>query len=249
MVDFTGQTVVVTGAASGIGKGTAQAFLDSGAKVALMDINETGLDEFISQNENMAEKLLKLNTDITNSEAVDKSVAKTIEWSGQIDVLVNSAGLYVQAMVTEMTDDFWDKTIKINLYGSFYCSRSVAKEMIKKKYGRIINFGSIAGQRGSVANAHYTTTKRGIEGFSRSLALELAPHNINVNCIAPGIILTPIFSEEILKERGDVWLQTIPRGRFGTPEDIANGVMFLCSKYADYITGFTLDINGGMYMR
>lgn len=248
-MDFTGQTVVVTGSASGIGKGTAQAFLDRGAKVALIDINEAGLNDVINHNPNKAEKLLKLPTDITNSEAVDNSIAKVIEWSGQIDVLVNSAGLYVQAMVTEMTDDFWDRTMKINLYGSFYCSRSVSKEMIKKEYGRIINFGSIAGQRGSIANAHYTTTKRGIEGFSRSLALELAPYNINVNCIAPGIILTPIFSEEILKERGDVWLQTVPKGRFGTTEDIANGVMFLCSKYADYITGFTLDINGGMYLR
>ncbi len=248
-MDFTGQTVVVTGAASGIGKGTALAFLARGAKVALMDINEAGLDDVVNENQSKAEKLLKLPTDITNSGAVDDSIAKLIEWSGQIDILVNSAGLYVQSMVTDMTDSFWDKTMKINLYGSFYCCRSVAKEMIKKKYGRIINFGSIAGQRGSMANAHYTTTKRGIEGFSRSLALELAPHNINVNCIAPGIILTPIFSEEILKERGDVWLQTVPKGRFGTPEDIANGVMFLCSKYADYITGFTLDINGGMYIR
>ncbi len=248
-MDFTGQTVVVTGAASGIGKGTAQAFLDRGAKIALIDINEAGLDDFINANQNKTNKLLKLPTDITNSEAVDNSIAKIIEWSEQIDVLVNSAGLYVQSTVIDMSDSFWDRTMKINLYGSFYCCRSVAKEMIKKQYGRIINFGSIAGQRGSMANAHYTTTKRGIEGFSRSLALELAPYNINVNCIAPGIILTPIFSEEILKERGEVWLQTVPKGRFGTPEDIANGVMFLSSKYADYITGFTLDINGGMYIR
>lgn len=248
-MDFTGQTVVVTGSASGIGRGTAQAFLERGANVALLDINETGLNDLINQNEDKAEKLLKLPTDITNSEEVDRSIAKIIEWSGQIDVLVNSAGLYVQEMVSEMSDSFWDKTMKINLYGSFYCCRSVAQEMIKRKYGRIINFGSIAGQRGSIANAHYTTTKRGIEGFSRSLALELAPYNINVNCIAPGIILTPIFSEEILKERGDAWLKTIPLGRFGTPEDISKGVMFLCSEYADYITGFTLDINGGMYLR
>ena len=111
------------------------------------------------------------------------------------------------------------------------------------------NFSSIAGQRGSAANSHYTATKRGIEGFSKSIAIELAKYNINVNCIAPGIIKTPIFNEDILAERGAAWLQNCPLGRFGEPDDIAKAVFFLSSKYSDYITGFTLDVNGGMYIR
>ena len=248
-MNFDGKTVFITGAASGIGMGTAQTFLDHGANVAAIDINETGLAEFVNNNPDKANKILAIPTDIVNSQAVDSTVEKVIAWTGQIDILINSAGLYIQEMTTEMSDELWDKTIKVNLYGSFYCARAVAREMKKRNYGKIINFGSIAGQRGSLANSHYTATKRGLEGFSRSLALELAPFNITVNCIAPGIIRTPIFSDEILAERGDTWLKSIPLGRFGETKDIANGTMFLCSEYADFITGFTLDINGGMYLR
>ena len=248
-MNFDGKTVFITGAASGIGKGTAQAFIDKGAKVAAIDINQAGLDAFVAENAANAAKILTIQTDIVNSQEVNNAVEMVIKWSGQIDFLINSAGLYVQEMLTEMSDEIWDRTLKINLYGSFNCTRAVAREMKKRKYGKIINMGSVAGERGSIANSHYTTTKRGIEGFSRSVALELASDNITVNCIAPGIIKTPIFSEAILEERGDAWLKTIPLGRFGQPKDIANAIMFLCSEYADFITGFTLDINGGMYLR
>lgn len=248
-MDFTGKTVFVTGAASGIGRGVAQAFLNKEANVAAIDINKNGLQTFLDENRADFSRIMAVAMDITDSKEVDIAVAKVIEWSGKIDVLVNSAGIYRQAMLVEMTDEFWDRTQKTNMDGTFYCCRSIAREMIKKKCGRIINLASIAGQRGSVANSHYSATKRAIEGFSKSIALELAPYNISVNCIAPGIILTPIFSEDILRERGEEWLKTIPQGRFGTPEDIAKAVMFLASEYADYITGATLDVNGGMYMR
>ncbi len=248
-MDFTDKTVIITGAASGIGLRTAQIFLQNGAKVAAIDINKIGLEVLKEENPDKIDQILLLPTNITDSSEVDKSVAGVIEWSGRVDILVNSAGIYEQALLTDMSDEFWDKTIKINLYGTFYCSRSVAREMIKTNYGRIINFSSIAGERGSAANGHYSATKRGIEGFSKSIALELAKYNINVNCIAPGIIRTPIFNDEILAERGSTWLQSIPLGRFGEPDDIANAVLFLSSKYSDYITGITLDVNGGMYIR
>ncbi|MEA4926446.1 MAG: SDR family NAD(P)-dependent oxidoreductase [Syntrophomonadaceae bacterium] len=248
-MNFEGKTVFITGAASGIGKGTAQAFLDNGAKIVALDLNKDGLAAFVAENADKADKILVIPTNIVNSEEVDKAVEEAIKWTGQIDILVNSAGLYVQEMITEMSNELWDSHMKVNLYGSFNCTRAVAREMKKRNYGKMINMASIAGQRGSVANCHYTTTKRGIEGFSRSVALELAPYNINVNCIAPGIIMTPIFSGAILEERGEAWLKATPMGRFGQPIDIANGVMFLCSEYSSFITGFTLDINGGMYMR
>jgi len=119
--------------------------------------------------------------------------------------------------------------------------------MIKRKYGRIINLASSGGQRGSIGNSHYSSTKRGVEGFSRSVALELASYNIRVNCISPGPTLTPILSEEVLKERGEAWLKSIPLGRFGAPEGIANAILFLASEYSDYITGTTLDVNGGIF--
>jgi NAD(P)-dependent dehydrogenase (short-subunit alcohol dehydrogenase family) len=248
-MDFKGQTVFVTGAASGIGKGTAQTFLDNGAKVAAIDLNKAGLEAFVAENADKADRILTIPVNITDSEQVDKAVEEVIKWSGQIDILINSAGLYVQEMLTEMSNELWDSHMKVNLYGSFYCTRAIARYMKERKYGKIICMASIAGERGSVANCHYTTTKRGIEGFCRSAALELAPYNINVNCIAPGIIMTPIFSGAILEERGDAWLKATPLGRFGQPSDIANGMMFLCSEYSSFITGFTLDINGGMYMR
>lgn len=248
-MDFTGQTIVVTGAASGIGKGIAMKFLQKGAKVAAIDINETGLNVFREENSEFSDNIMLLPNDITDSNLVDLGIAKIIDWTGKIDVLINSAGIYVQSPLIEMTDEFWDKTIKINLYGTFYCCRSVAKEMIKNNYGRIVNFSSIAGQRGSASNSHYTATKRGVEGFSKSIAIELAKYNINVNCIAPGIIRTPIFNDKILAERGETWLQSCPLGRFGEPDDIAKAALFLSSEYSDYITGFTLDVNGGMYIR
>lgn len=248
-MNFDGKTVFITGAASGIGKGTAQAFLDNGAKIAAIDVNKEGLAAFVAENADKADKILCVPTNIVDSAAVDKAVKEVIEWSGQIDILINSAGLYVQEMLTEMPNELWDSHMKVNLYGTFNCTRAVAREMKKNKYGKIICMASIAGERGSIANCHYTTTKRGIEGFSRSVALELAPYNINVNCIAPGIIMTPIFSGTILEERGDAWLKATPLGRFGQPMDIANGIMFLCSEYSSFITGFTLDINGGMYLR
>lgn len=248
-MDFNKKTVLVTGAASGIGRGTARAFLEKGANVAAIDINEKGLQSFLTEYHADADRILTIAIDITDSKEVDRAVAEVIKWSGQIDVLVNSAGIYKQAMLVDMTDEFWETTQKINMNGTFYCCRSVAREMIKKKSGRIINLSSIAGQRGSISNSHYSATKRAIEGFSRSIALELAPYNINVNCIAPGIILTPIFSVDILRERGEAWLKTIPLGRFGVPEDIAKAIILLASDYADYITGVTLDVNGGMYMR
>jgi 3-oxoacyl-[acyl-carrier protein] reductase len=248
-MDFNKKTVVITGAASGIGKATAEWFLKFGAKVAAIDINENGLNTLKNENDEHTENLLLLPTDITVSSDVDSSITKVIEWTGKIDILVNSAGIYVQKLLTDMTDEFWDKTIKVNLYGTFYCCRRVAKEMIKYKYGKIINFSSIAGQRGSAANSHYAATKRGIEGFSKSIAIELAKYNINVNCIAPGIIKTPIFPDEILAERGADWLRSCPLGRFGEPDDIAKAVFFLSSEYSDYIVGVTLDVNGGMYIR
>ena len=246
---FEGKTVLITGAGSGLGKECAQAFLDRGAKVAAVDINQQALSDFLAANEGKSDRILTSVTDIVDREAIDRAVADVIQWSGQIDCLICSAGLYIQAMVDEMTDELWDRHMKVNLYGSFYCTRAVAKEMKKRNYGKIIHFSSIAGERGSIANSHYTATKRGLEGFSRSVALELAPFNINVNCVAPGIIMTPIFSGKILEDRGDAWLKSTPLGRFGQPIDIANGIMFLCSEYSSFITGFTLDINGGMYMR
>ncbi|NPV27541.1 MAG: SDR family oxidoreductase [Firmicutes bacterium] len=248
-MDFTQKTVLITGAASGIGKGTAQAFLDRGANIAIVDINEDGLKTFLNENAAHSDRLLALRTDVTKSTEVNQTVTQVIKKWGRIDILVNSAGIYKQAMLVDMTDEFWDQTQKVNMYGTFYFCRAVAREMIKRKNGRIINLASIAGQRGSVANSHYTTTKRGVEGFSRSIALELAPYNITVNCIAPGIIMTPIFDEKILQERGETWLKSIPLGRFGQPEDIAKAIMFLASEYAAYITGITLDVNGGMYLR
>lgn len=154
---FKGKTVFVTGAASGIGRATAEAFLKRGAYVAAVDINSVGLQGLVAEHSDKSERLLPLTVDITQSSQVDDAVGKVVKWTGQIDVLVNSAGIYRQSMLVDMSDEFWDTTQKINMYGTFYCCRAVAREMIKRRFGRIINLASIAGQRGSVANCHYTT--------------------------------------------------------------------------------------------
>lgn len=243
-MNFYGKTVIVTGAASEIGKKTVRQFLCSDARVAAVDIDQDRLDNLIKENHDKIGQLLILSTDITNSSDVDKTVARIANWSGRIDILVNMAGICQQSVITEITDKTtWDILTKNDLYGTFYFCRSVAKVMVKFKYGKIINFTSILGEKGLPSN-RYNVAKKGIEGFSKSIALELAKHNINVN-----IINTPILNNKVLSERGAILLQSIPLGRFGEPEDVVKAVFFLSSEYSDYITGITLDVNGGMYIR
>lgn len=251
---FDNQVVLITGGASGIGKATAEMFLAKGARLAVVDINEKALLAFSEEKKEQANNIATFKCDVSASNDVDETVSKIIEKCGQIDVLVNSHGIYQPTLTRDMTDEHWDKTIRTNLYGVFYLCRRVSKEMTTRRYGKIINIASVAGQRGSIANGHYSASKRGIEGFTKSLALELVEYNISVNCIAPGIIDTPMVefedvNEEMKNQRIAAWKNAIPMKRFGEAKELAGAILFLASEYASYITGLTIDVNGGMYLR
>lgn len=250
---FDDQIVFITGGASGIGKKTAEGFLAKGAKVAVADINDQMLKAFVDEYQAQSENILVLKCDVRSEDNVDKAVTAILEKWGRVDVLVNCHGIYQPLLLDGMTYEWFDRTIKTNLYGVFNTCKRVVKEMSDNKYGRIINIVSIAGQRGSAGNCPYAASKRGIEGFSKSLAREVAADNVLINCIAPGIIKTPMNDfdepEEKRNARYAEWNAATALGRFGEPEELAGAIWFLASKYASYITGVTLDVNGGMGIR
>lgn len=246
---FLDKVVLVTGAGQGIGECTARRFAKEGAKVGLLDI-KTSLVKQVSESINADQgQSVSFGLDITNSEEVNRVVGECIKRFNRIDALVNVAGIYKAASFLSMSEQEWDETIDINLKGTFICSQSVAKKMVEKKFGRIINIASVDAQKGGTPqHTHYVASKGGILAFTKALALELAPFGINVNCIAPGAIATEMAKDSIALFGKD-WVKSIPIPRYGTVQEIADLVLFLSSNEANYITGATIDINGGLYMR
>ena len=241
---FENKVVVVTGAAQGIGKEIALGFAKQKATVIIFDLNEEALKE--------TQKELNVYTDcsyylvnVTNTSEVEETVNKIIDKFTKIDILVNNAGITKDNLVLRLTDDDWDKVIAVNLSGSFICSRICAKKMVKQRKGKIINISSIIGIIGNAGQSNYAASKAGLIGLTKSMAKELGARNICVNAVAPGYIktkMTEILSEKVKEEM----LKRIPLKKMGTTEDVANGVMFLASDKADYITGQVLVVDGGM---
>lgn len=243
-----GQVAIVTGASRGIGRATAIALAKAGAKVV---INYAG-------NAAAAEEVRKIITDdggqastyqadVANAEAVDALVKHTLETYGKIDILVNNAGITRDTLLMRMKDEDWDAVMNTNLKGIFYCTKSVSKIMMKQRSGRIINMTSVVGLMGNAGQANYAAAKAGVIGFTKSMARELAPRGITVNAIAPGFIATDMthgLSEQV---KADLAAK-IPLNRLGAAEDVAAAVVFLTSNYANYITGQTLNVDGGMVM-
>ncbi|MCK5491867.1 MAG: 3-oxoacyl-[acyl-carrier-protein] reductase [Candidatus Omnitrophica bacterium] len=241
---FENKVVVVTGAAQGIGKEIALGFAKQKATVIIFDLNEEALKE--------TQKELNVYTDcdyylvnVTNTAEVEETVNKIIDKFTKIDILVNNAGITKDNLVLRLTDDDWDKVIAVNLSGSFICSRICAKKMVKQRKGKIINISSIIGIIGNAGQSNYAASKAGLIGLTKSMAKELGARNICVNAVAPGYIKTKM--TEILPEKvKEEMLKRIPLKKMGTTEDVANGVMFLASDKADYITGQVLVVDGGM---
>ncbi|MCK4917961.1 MAG: 3-oxoacyl-[acyl-carrier-protein] reductase [Candidatus Omnitrophica bacterium] len=243
-MEFENKVVVVTGAAQGIGKEIALGFAKQKATVIIFDLNEEALKE--------TQKELNVYTDcsyylvnVTNTSEVEETVNKIIDKFTKIDILVNNAGITKDNLVLRLSDDDWDKVIAVNLRGSFICSRICAKKMVKQRKGKIINISSIIGIIGNAGQSNYAASKAGLIGLTKSMAKELGARNICVNAVAPGYIktkMTEILSEKVKEEM----LKRIPLKKMGTTEDVANGVMFLASDKADYITGQVLVVDGGM---
>jgi len=238
---------VITGGAAGIGKKISQCFLQEGATVYIFDVNQ-------SQGESSAtelsfvygkEKVFYKNVNVTDESQVEKTLDEIAAKHQSIDVLVNNAGITRDNLIMRMSLEDWKKVIDINLTGSFICSKSVIRHMIKKRSGKIINISSIVGIRGNAGQCNYSASKAGLIGLTKSLAREVASRNVMVNAIAPGYIETEMTGklDEKIKEK---LLISIPAGKLGSPEDVAMTALFLASKDSDYMTGAVLSLDGGM---
>lgn len=245
-MDFQGQVAFVTGAGSGMGRAIAIQFAREGARVACADINLPAAEQTVAQLP--AGAGLAIYLDVTSEASVQAAIARTVETFERLDILVNSAGIGPVRSWDELTLEDWNRTLAVNLTGVFLCCKAVTPVMRRQRYGRIVNISSIAGkQYSAIIGAHYGASKAGVIGLTRYLARVLAPDGILVNCVAPGTTETP-FSESYIGAAREIQLKNIPLGRFARPEEIADAVLFLCSSRAAYITGETLNVNGGLLM-
>ncbi len=249
LFDLSEKVAIVTGAARGMGRTHALLLAQSGAKVVVSDLSLEDCERVVEKIKSEGGEAISFKCDISKKEEVDQMVAKTMESFGKIDILVNNAGIADFKEFLSMTEEDWDRTIDINLKGYFLCSQACAKEMAKQKSGSIVNIGSIAmGQVGvGFPNlVHYVSTKGGIAGMTEALAIDLSPYNIRVNNIAPGVIETPMVDPIKADAEGLKGLLTrIPMKRMGQPEEISSVVVFLASDAASYMTGVTINVDGG----
>jgi 3-oxoacyl-[acyl-carrier protein] reductase len=247
--EFADRVVVITGAAKGIGRGIAERFAREGAHVTIAGRSLEPLETVAETIAATGGSAYAVQADIVQADAVERLIHSTIARWGRMDVLVNNAGVYLTAPVTEMTEADWDLTIDVDLKGVFLCSRAAARAMSKQRSGRIVNITSIAQLRGGTpGHAHYGAAKAGVGAFTKTLAKELGPFGITVNCVAPGLIEDTDMGRTSKALMGETYLATIPLGCLGTVEDVVEAVLFLASSRARYITGETLNVNGGSHM-
>ena len=242
--DLNGKIAIVTGASQGIGETIAVEMAKSGANVFCLARNKNALDSTINKIISNGDKASAYSCDISNNEQFNNIVTDIFKEYGSIDILVNNAGITNDTLLMRMSDDQWDSVLNINLKGSFTCIRSVVKYMMKKKSGRIINITSIVGLTGNAGQANYAASKAGLIGMTKSIAKEVASRGITANCVAPGWIETAM-TEQLSDDVKNKFLSQIPTGKIGYPKDIANTVIFLASKEAEYITGQTITVDGG----
>jgi len=247
MLDFAGKTVLVTGSTRGIGRAIAEEFAKHGANVI---VSGTVEDKAVEVAKELAEKYnvktLGLGMDVSDPQSVENAFKRINETFGGVDILVNNAGITRDTLFLRMKLEDWQKVLDVNLTGAFLVTKQVVRYMTKKRWGRIINISSVVGFTGNVGQVNYSTTKAGLIGFTKSLAKELAPRNVLVNAVAPGFIETDM-TETLKEEIKEEYRKQIPLGRFGKPEEVARVVLFLASPMADYITGETIHVNGGMF--
>jgi len=242
------RVAIVTGAARGIGKAIALTFVREGARIALVDVDRDRLDllkDEISKNKGEA---LSLPCDITQSPQVKEMVNQVQEVFGRVDILVNNAGIIRRGTIETVTEEDCDRVIEVNLKGTFNCCKAVFGIMKQQGYGKIVNISSIAGKMGDITSAPgYGPSKAGIDALTKTLARQLAPYGINVNGVAPHAIETEMSAQWSEERRREI-IASIPLGRLGKPEDVAEAVLFLVSDEASFITGEILDVNGGALM-
>ena len=244
MNNLNTKNIIVTGASGGIGNSIIQKLNECGANILASGTRIEKLEELKSKFKDI--KILKF--DISQKDKIEEFIENaSAELGGSLDCIVNNAGITQDNLAIRMSLDEWEKVININLTSTFLLSKFAIKKMLKNKSGKIINITSVVGHTGNLGQANYTASKAGIIAMSKSLAIEYAKKNINVNCISPGFIKTAM-TNKIDDKFKEIIISKIPSGKLGEPEDIANAVLFLASNQSDYINGETLHVNGGMYM-
>ena len=245
----SGRVVVVTGGSKGIGRTVALKFAEEKAKIIIVhyDPDESASDDTLNTLSKKGMEAESYRIDVSSYEDVQTLFEEILSRFGKIDVLINNAGITRDSLLMRMSEDDWDSVIRINMKSVFNCTQTVIRSMLKQREGSIVNISSVVGQIGNPGQANYSASKAGIIGFTKTVAREVAGRGITVNAVAPGFIDTEMTAS--LPDRiKDSFLQQVPMGRIGKPEDVAEAVYWLCSDAANYITGQTIHVNGGMLM-
>lgn len=242
-----GKNAIVTGGTRGIGLAIAKEFLKEGASVSIWGVSEEAGKKSAQELSSIASqgKIFFNKIDVSDSYAVKQGVEDFMKEFGSIDILVNNAGITRDALLMKLSEEDWEKVLRVNLFSAYYTCSGVIRYMMKARKGKIINISSVVGLHGSPGQTNYAASKAGLIGFSKALAKEVASRNINVNCIAPGFIgtdMTKVLKQELL----DHWLELIPMKRMGSPEEIAKAALFLASSSSNYVTGQVLSVDGGL---
>ena len=244
MMNLENKKIIITGATGGIGNSIVKRLSDAGAKILATGTRLEKLEELKSKFKNT--DILKF--DISKGDEIEEFIENaTKQLGGGLDCLINNAGITQDNLAIRMNVEEWKKVIDVNLTSTFLLSKFAVKKMLKNKYGKIINITSVVGHTGNLGQANYTASKAGIVAMSKSLAIEYAKKNININCISPGFIKTEM-TDKIEEKFKEAIISKIPSSRLGEPEDVANAVLFLASDQSNYINGETIHVNGGMYM-
>ena len=243
------RTVVVTGGSRGIGRQVALRFAREKARIVVVhfDPDDSAAEETLALLASFGVEAEALRVDVSSYPAVERLFEGLFERHGRVDVLVNNAGITRDTLLMRMAEEQWDAVIRVNLKSVFNCTQAVTRPMVKQRRGWVVNISSVVGQIGNAGQSNYSASKAGILGFTKSVARELAGRGILVNAVAPGFIDTEMTAVLPQKVK-DAFLQQIPLGRMGRPEDVAETVYWLCSEAAGYITGQVIHVNGGMYM-
>jgi 3-oxoacyl-[acyl-carrier protein] reductase len=247
MFSLNGKVALVTGASQGIGRDTALALVEAGAKVALAARNEEKLAALAQEIAGKGGEAFAVKMDVADAEQIKVGFKAVLEKFGKLDILVNNAAITRDGLALRMKQDDWEAVIRTNLTGAHLCTQQALSTMVRARAGRIINIASVVAQTGNAGQANYVAAKAGLIGLTKAIAIEIASRNVTVNAVAPGFIETPmtdVLSDEVKQELK----KRIPLGRMGSGRDVAAAIVFLASDEGGYITGHVLDVNGGMYL-
>jgi 3-oxoacyl-[acyl-carrier protein] reductase len=248
LLSLAGKTALVTGGSRGIGQAIAITLAEAGAFVAInYRSGEEAAKSTLKEVRSLGSDGMLVPFDVGDSESVDQGVGNVLEKKGSIHILVNNAGITADGLLGRMKDSDWAEVLQTDLSGAFYLCRSVGKSMIRNRAGRIINISSTAGEAGNAGQTNYSAAKAGLIGFTKALARELAPRNILVNAVSPGIIGEGL-TDKLNEKQKEAIHNHVPVRKMGKPEDVAYAVLYLCSQMAEYITGQVIRVNGGLYM-